>query len=303
MKTAIKKEKDVVPTKNLNKNNKNLLPPSKKFKNTFPFDASNSDASMDDEIEEDYEPLAQTEEFEELEESVSDFSPSDSEETSSVEQYLGMFDNPGTYIFAGPTGSGKTYLVEALSKALVNKKKMFAVFVFSTSAQLNNDYKWIPKDMIFNNSKTINKDLIQWFKKRKNETVAARKLGLQAQPCIVIIDDPTGVFEGLSNVGSESNAITEWSTKCRKANLHLFLQTQRWNTYSTIARDNAHGFVLFSPKKEELSLFHANKNMTMPLHDFLSQSAAHFSRQYAFLIGLQQPYNGKKIFLCDPIEY
>lgn len=284
----IKKEKEpIVP------NNDNKL----SFTSIFSF-------LNDDDENLDLEPLAQPpEEFAELSESEEEVLPTEKPLSKEMENYVEMFGEPGTYIFSGPTDSGKTFLVRAIAMALVQKKNMFGVYVFSTSANLNNDYNWLPPGMVFNNNSTIEKDLEQWFKKRKNEQIMAQKDGGVAKPCVLIVDDPTGTFANLQNVnGKDVSPISTWATKIRKTNTYMMLQCQRWNTFSTIVRDNCHAFVLIAPKQEELKTFHNNQNMSTSLNLFLDKAAVHFQKPYTFLVGLKKPFQNKKVWLCDAIK-
>lgn len=250
----------------------------------------------EDEDEEDYEPLTPEEEFEEeLEEEEEK-----EEESPDNPPLISLFKKPGTYIVTGNTGSGKSVMVEHVVKRLVKEDpKIFGTYVFSSSAELNDDYDWVPEDMIFSNQTTIDRDLTNFFSRRHNEQIIANKKGQTAMPCIAIVDDPTGTFKNLHGTsGQNVSSITEWVTKLRKTNTYLFLICQRWNSYSTIARDNNNSMVFFAPGQEELEACYRDSNLSMPKKDFFHHCSLHFKKKFTFLVSCD-----KKVYLFDPIKY
>lgn len=239
--------------------------------------------------EDELEPLNQDEYFIEEDED---------EELGDNPPLLSFFEAPGTYTVTGNTGSGKSVFVEHIVKGLIKlNPDIFGVYVFSSSADLNTDYDWVPKNMVFSNQATIETDLTNFFARRHNEQVLANKRGESAMPCIAIVDDPTGTFKNLHGVSGKVSAITEWATKLRKTNTHLFLICQRWNSYSTITRDNNKCMVFFSPGQEELEACYKDSNLSENKKDFFYSCSIHFKNRFSFLVCCD-----KKVYLYDPIK-
>lgn len=222
---------------------------------------------------------------------------------TTIEEVLKFFQTPGTYIISGPTGCGKTMLTKKICEGLNEELNLLGVYLFSTSAELEDGYEWLPREMIFKSENNINGALTNFFKKRKNEQILARKNSKNARPAVVIIDDPTGVFSNLSvTSGSKVSPITQWSTKLRKTNTIMILQCQRWNTYSTVVRNNAKTTAVFQPGEEELKVFHKQFNLNTPFNTFRYNASNHFTTKYSFMLGSQEAIDGKRVWLCPPIE-
>ena len=87
--------------------------------------------------------------------------------------------------------SGKSVLIQELVKALIKQKRVDIVLVMSGSAGLNDDFNFLPKDLV----KTFNPALLETIRLKQIATPKE-----QRKHVLIVIDDALGTPEAFRNM-------------------------------------------------------------------------------------------------------
>lgn len=203
------------------------------------------------------------------------------------ESIASIFDSPGTYLFTGPTGSGKTYFLRRCMKSLNTLKNFAAIIVFSSSARINTDYDFLPQDCVFGDD--LEKRFRDLLLERENETeeyLNSHGRSLEGLPPVaVILDDPVGKM----NVNNRDGIFSEYSTKIRKLNVWLFIQQQRWNTASSIIRENTESNILFNESRSALEDIYERSTTIIQKQPFIVELCKWMKEKYQFMVFRRSP--------------
>jgi len=96
-------------------------------------------------------------------------------------ELIELFPKYFTLSLIGVRNSGKSVLIQQIIKALLKSKKIDIVIIMSGSAGLNDDYNFLPQNVVMN----FNDDILH---KIWNKQVKEKRENKAKQTCIVLDD-------------------------------------------------------------------------------------------------------------------
>jgi len=195
---------------------------------------------------------------------INNFSPEDmytmiNYHYGSVFNLFGL-GGPGTYVFLGPTESGKTWCIKqmyayATSKSVPKPQrvKLTDIIVVSATAKINDDYEWNPDIVKLEANNEVIKNLLAERIKECREACEAlgkpmtycETWGLQ-NPIMIISDDTYGSIDMIT----PGNASGTLATMARHFGIYFIIACQYVKQCGPLFKDNARMWVCFSTNKK-----------------------------------------------------